>query len=104
MLKSLTVWITTNCRKFLKRWNTRPSYLSPGKPVCGSRKVTARTGHGTTDWFQIGKGVHRGLFNLHVEYIIQNAGLDESQTGIKIIGKNINNLRYADDTIVMAES
>ena len=49
MLKSLTIWIITNCRKFLKRWNTRPSYLSPGKPVCGSRKVTARTGHGATD-------------------------------------------------------
>ena len=65
---------------------------------------------GTTDWFQIGKGVHQGcilsacLFNLYAEYIIRNAGLDEAQTGIKIAGRNINNLRYADDTTLMAES
>ena len=69
-----------------------------------------RTGHGTTDWFQISKGVHQGcvlspyLFNLHAEYIMQNARLDEAQTGIKISGRNINNLRYADDTTLMAES
>jgi len=69
-----------------------------------------RTGHGTTDWFQIGKGVHQGcilslcLFNLDAEYIMRNAGLDEAQAGIKIAGKNINNLRYADDTTLMAES
>ena len=69
-----------------------------------------RTEHGTTDWFQIGKGVRRGcilspcLFNLYAEYIIRNAGLDEAQAGIKIAGRTINNLRYADDTTLMAES
>ena len=68
-----------------------------------------RTGHGTTDWFQIGKGVRQGcilspcLFNLNAEYIMQNVRLDEAQTGIKIAGRNINNLRYADDTTLMAE-
>ena len=74
------------------------------------QEATVRTGHGTTDWFQIGKGVHQGcilsscLFNLYVEYIIQNARLDEAQAGFKTAGRNINNLRYADDTILMAES
>ena len=68
------------------------------------------TRHGTTDWFQIGKGVHQGhilslcLFNLHAENIMRNSELDEAQTGIKIAGRNINNLRYADDTTIMAES
>ena len=72
-------------------------------------KATVRTGHGTTDWFQIGKGVPQGcilspcLFNSYAEYIMRNAGLDEAQAGIKI-AKNINNLRYADDTTLMAES
>ena len=75
-----------------------------------SQEATIRTGHGTTDWFQIGKGVHQGcmlspcLFNLHAEYIIQNARLEEAQNGIKIPRRNINNLRYADDTALMAES
>ena len=74
------------------------------------QKTTVRTGHGTTDWFQIGKGVHQGcilspcLFNIYAEYIMRNAGLDEEQAGIKIAGRNINNLRYADDTTLMAES
>ena len=74
------------------------------------REATVRTGHGTTDWFQIGKGVCQGcilspcLFHLYVEYIIRNAGLDEAQAGIKIAGRNINNLRYADDTTLMLES
>ena len=74
------------------------------------QEATVRTGHGTTDWFQIGKGVRQGcilspcLFNLYAEYIIRNAGLDEAQAGIKIAGRNINNLRYADDTTLMAES
>ena len=73
-------------------------------------EATVRTGHGTTDWFQIKKGVHQGcilspcLFNLHVEFIMRNAGLDEAQAEIKIAVRNINNLRYADDTILMAES
>ena len=74
------------------------------------QEATVRTGHGTTDWFQIGKGVYQGcmlspcLFNLHVEYIMQNARLEEAQNGIKIAGRNLNNLRYADDTTLMAES
>ena len=74
------------------------------------QETTVRNRHGTTDWFQIGKGVPRGcilspcLFNLYAEYIMRNAGLDEAQAGIKIAGRNINNLRYADDTTIMAES
>ena len=76
------------------------------------QEATVRTGHGTTDWFQIGKGVCQGcilspcLFNLYAEltFIMRNAGLEETQTGIKIAGRNINNLRYADDTTLMAES
>ena len=74
------------------------------------QEATVRTGHGITDWFQIGKGVHQGcilsphLFNFYSEYITQNARLDEAQAGIKIAGRNINNLRYADDTTLMAES
>ena len=73
-------------------------------------EATVRTGHETTDWFQIGKGVGQGcilspcLFNLHAECIMRNAGLDEAQASIKIAGRNINNLRYADDTTLMAES
>ena len=74
------------------------------------QEATVRTGHGTTDWFQIGKGGRQGcilspcLFNFYAEYIMRNAGLEEAQTGIKIAGRNINNLRYADDTTLMAES
>ena len=74
------------------------------------QEVTVRTGHGTTDWFQIGKGVYQGcilspcLLNLHAEYIMRNTVLEEAQAGIKIARRNINNLRYADDTILMAES
>ena len=72
------------------------------------QEATVRTGHGTTDWFQIGKGVSQGcilspcLFNLYAEYIMRNAGLGEAQAGIKIAGRNISNLRYADDTTLMA--
>ena len=74
------------------------------------KEATVRTGHGTTDWFQIGKGIGQGcilspcLFNLYAEYIMRNAGLEEEQAGSKIAGRNINNLRYADDTTLMAES
>ena len=74
------------------------------------QKATVRTGHGTTDWFQIGKGVYQGcmsspcLFNFYAEYIMRNAGLDKAQAGIKIAGRNINNLRYVNDTAFMAES
>ena len=73
------------------------------------QETTIRTGNGTKDWFQIGNGVHQGcilspcLFNLYAEYIMRNAGLDEAQAGIKISGRNMNNLRYADDPILMAE-
>ena len=75
------------------------------------QEATVRTGHGTTDWFQIGKGVRQGsfilspcLFNFYAEYIMRHAGLEETQAGIKIVGRSINNLRYADDTTLMAES
>ena len=107
--KLLTVWINHNKLENSERdGNTRPPDLSPEKSVC--RSGSNRTGHGTMDWFQIGKGVHQCcilspcLFNLHAEFIMQNAGLDEGQAGIKIAGRNINNLRYADDTTLMAES
>ena len=87
--------------------NTRQLDLPLKKSVCRSR--TVRTGHGTTDWFQIRKGVHQGcilspcLFNLYAEHSTQNVRLDEAQAGIKTAGRNINNLIYADDTILMAE-
>ena len=83
--------------------NTKPPDLPLEKPVC-SQEATVRTGHGTTDWFQIGKGVRQGcilspcLLNLYAEYIMRNAGLEEAQAGIKISRRNINNLRYADNT------
>ena len=92
---------------------TRPHFwVHPGnlRNLCASQEATVGTGHGTTDWFQIGKGVHQGcilspcLFNLYTEYIMRNAGLEEAQAGIKIARRNINNLRYADDTTLMAES
>ena len=79
------------------------------RSLYAGQEATVRTGHGTTDCFQIGKGVHQGcvlstcLFNLDSEYIMRNAGLEEAQAGIKIAGRNINNLRYADDTTLMAE-
>ena len=88
----------------------------PDHPTClfgnlyVGQEATVRTGHGTTDWFQIGKGVRQGcilspcLFNFYAEYIMRNAGLDETQAGIKIARRNINKLRYADDTTLMAES
>ena len=78
--------------------------------MCELSKTTVRTGHEITDWFQIGKGVRQGcillpcLFNFYAEYIMRNSGLEEAQTGIKIAGRNINNLKYADDTTLMAES
>ena len=78
--------------------------------LCAGQEATVRTGHETTDWFQIHKGVRQGcilspcLFNFYAEYIMRNSGLDEVQAGIKIAGRNINHLRYADDTTLMAES
>ena len=89
--------------------NSRPLDLPLEKLVCRSGSIV-RTGHGTTDWFQIGKGIRQGcilslcLFNLKAEYIMRNAELEEAQAGIKIARRNINNLRYADDTTLMAES
>ena len=109
MPKPLTVWITTNCGKFLEMGV--PDHLTYRlRNLYAGQEATVRTGHGTTDWFQIGKGVRQGcilspcLFNLYAECIMQNAGLDEAQAGIKTAGRNINNLRYADDTTLMAES
>ena len=100
---SLTVCITTS-------WKTLKEMGIPDHLTCllrnlyAGQEATVRTGHGTTDWFQIGKGVHQGyilslcLFNLYAEYIIRSTGLDEPQAGIKIVRRNINNFRYADDT------
>ena len=99
-----------------KLWNILREMGIPDRLTCLLRnlytgqEIALRTEHGTTDWFQIGEGVHQGcilspcLFNLYEEYIMRNAGLDETQAGIKIAGRNINNLRYADDTTLMAES
>ena len=89
--------------------HTRPPDLPLEKPVCRSGS-NSRTGHATTDWFQLGKGVRQGcllspcLFNFYAEYIRRNTGLGEAQAGMKIARRNINNFRYADDTILMAES
>ena len=127
-------WITEKAREFQKNicfidyakafdcvdhnklWKILQEKGIPDRMICllrnlyAGQEATVRTGHGTTDWFQIGKGVCQGcilspcLFNLHAEYIMQNTGLDEAQAGIKIAGRNINNLRYIDDTTFMAES
>ena len=105
-----------DCVDYNKLWKFLKEMGIPNHLTCllrnlyASQEATVRTGHGTTDWFQIGKGVHQGcilspcLFNFYAEYIMQNTGLDEAQAGIKIAGRKINNLRYADDTTVMAES
>ena len=101
MPKLLTMWITINCGKFWKRWEHLTCLL---RNLYAGQEATVRTGHGTADWFQIGKGVCQGcilspcLLNLYAEYIMRNAGLDEAQAGIKIARRNINNFRYADDT------
>ena len=108
MPNPLTVWIN-KLENSERDGNTRPPYLPPEKSVCRPRS-TVRTRHGTMDWFQIGKGGHQGcilspcLFNLYAEYIMRNAGLDEAQAGIKIAGRNINYLRYADDTTLMEKA
>ena len=107
--KPLTVLITTN-RTILKEMEISDHLTYILKNLYAGQEATVRTGHGTTDWFQTGKGVSQGyvlspcLFNLYAEYIMQNAGLDEAQTGIKITGRNIHNLRYADNTTLMVES
>ena len=127
-------WITEKAREFQKNicfidnakvidcvdhnklWKIVKEMGIPDRLTCllrnlyAGQEATVRTGHGTTDWFQIGKGVHQGctlspcLFNFYAEYIIRNARLDEAQAEIKIAGRNINNLRYADDTTLMAET
>ena len=108
MPKPLTVWITINCGKFLKRWEYQ-TILPASQEIDAGQEATIRTRHGTTNLFQIGKEVHKGytlspcLLNFYAEYIMQNAGLDEAQAEIKIAERNINNLRYADDTTLMAE-
>ena len=105
-----------DCVDHKKLWEILKEMGIPDHLTCllrnlyAGQEATGKTGHGTTDWFQIGKGVHQGcilspcLFNFYAEYIMRNAGLDEAQAGIKIAGRNINNLRYADDTTLMAES
>ena len=108
MPKPLTVWITINCGKLWKRWEYHT--ISPASwETCMQVRKQQLEGHGTTDWFQIGKGVCQGcilspcLFNFYAEYIMRNAGLEETQAKIKIARRNISNLRYADDTTLMAE-
>ena len=107
--KSLTVWITINCGKFWKRWEYQ-TLTCLLRQLYAGQEATVRNGHGTTDWFQIRKGVNQGcilspcLFNLYAEHIMRTAGLEEAQAGIKIAERNINNLRYVDDTTLMAES
>ena len=105
-----------DCVDYHKLWKIHKEMGIPDhltcllRNLCAGQKATVRTGHGTTDWFQIGKGVHKGgvlspcLFNLYVEYIMRNAGLDEEQAGIKVARRNINNLRYTDDTTLMGGS
>ena len=97
--------------KFFKEMAIPDHLTSLLRNLYADKEATVRTGHGTTDWFQIGKGVHQGgctlspcLFNFYAEYIMRNAGLEEAQAGIKTARRNINNLRYTDDTTLMAES
>ena len=110
MLKPLTMYPHNKMWKILKEMGIADQLTCPLRTLHAGQEAIARTRHGTTNWFQIGKGVHQGciwspcLFNLYAEYLMQNAGLDESQTGIKIAGRDIDNLRYADDTTLMAES
>ena len=108
----------SDCVDHKKLWNVLEEMGIPDQLTCllrklhASQEATVRIGQGTTNWFQIGEGVYQGyilldtlyLFNFHAEYITRNAGLDESQTGIKTAGRNIINLRYADDTTLVAES
>ena len=103
------MWITTNW-KILKEMGIPDDLTFLLRNLYAGQEATVGTGHGTTDWFQIGKGVRQGcilsscLFNLYAEYIMRNTGLDEVQAGIKTTGRNINNLRYADDITLTAEN
>ena len=109
MPKPLTVWITINW-KILKEMGIPDHLTCLLRNLYAGQEATVRSGHGTIDWFQTGKGVRQGcilspcLFNLYAEYIMRNAGLKEAQAGIKIAWRSINNLKYADDTTLMAES
>ena len=108
MPKPLTVWITVNW-KMVREMGIPDHVTCLLRNLYAGQEGTVRTGHGTTDWFQIGKGVRQGsilslcLFNFYAEYIMRNAGLEETQAGIKIARINIKNLRYAGDTIIGAE-
>jgi len=108
-LNPLTVWITTNW-KILKGMGVPDCFTYLLRNLYAGQIATVRKLHGRTGWFKIGKGVQQGcilsscLFNFYAEYIMRNVGQDESQAGIKIAGRNINNLRYADDTTLVAES
>ena len=105
-----------DCVDHNKQWKILKEMVIPDhvtcllRNLCAGQEATVRTGHGTEDWFQIGKGVCQGcifspcLFNIYADYIMRNAGLEKAQAGTKIAGRNINNFRYADDTILMAES
>ena len=107
--KPLTMWITTNW-KILKEIEIQDHLTYLLRNLYAGQEATVRTGHGTTDWFQIGKGVHQGcipspcLFNLYAEYIMRNAGLEEAQAGLKVSRRNIYNLRCAADTALIVES
>ena len=109
MLKPLTVWITTNW-KIIKEIGILDHLTCLLRNLYAGQEATVRTGHRTTNWLQFRKGVRQGyilspcLFNLYVDYVMWNAGVDEAQTGIKIARRNISNLRYADDITLMAES
>ena len=109
MPKPLTVWITRNW-KILKQMGIPDRLTGLLSNLYAGQEATVRTGHGTTDYVQIGKGVRQGcilspcLLNFYAEYIMRNAGLEETQAGIKIARRNINNLRHADDSTLMAES
>ena len=108
MPKPLTVWITTDWN-IIKEMGITDHLTCLLRNVYADQEATVRTRHGKMDWFQLGKGVCQGcilsscLFNFYADYIMWNAGLDEAQAGIKIAGRNINNLKYADDTTLMAE-
>ena len=110
MPKLLTVWITKKLWKFLTGMGIPDHLTCLWRNLYAGQEATVRTGHGTTDWFQIGKGVCQGcilspcLFNLYAKYIMRNAGLEEAQAAIKIAERNLNNLRYAEDTTLMAEN
>ena len=110
MTKPLAVWVTANCWKILQEMGIPDHLTCLLRNLYAGQEATVRTGDETTDWFQTQKGVRQGcilssrLFNLYAEYIMRNAGLEEAQAGIKTARRNISNLRYADDTTLMAES